>query len=147
MVDFCVQRKGSTLLPISESDQVELFRLPERRVFSIEAHPRAPLKLQRWYRAALQILVEATGRWPSADVANREITIEAGYLESFVISPATGEYRITAESKSGWDLIQWSEFLMRAMPIMLKFADETPAKFRHRVDKFFGISLQEAMKG
>lgn len=124
----------------------DLLLLPERRVISIEVHPKAPAKIARWYRAGVDILVEATGRWPNRDIAHKEIMIESGYIESFVIS-TNGDARISAVSQAGWDLIEWRQFLDRAMPVMLKFAGESRAQFRDRVDRFFGIKFKEAWEG
>lgn len=146
MVTFCAQRKGNILLPVSEPDFREMARIPERRVFSFETNPKVPLKLSRWYWAALALLVEATGRWPTKEIANKEITIQAGYVESIVINTG-GDYRISAVSKSEWGLIDWREFLDAAIPVMLQFAGETRAQFRDRVDRFFGIKLREAWEG
>lgn len=146
MVEFCVQRKGSILLPISGSDERELWRLPERRVFSIEAHPKAPLKLSRWYRAGVQLLVESTGRWPNAEIAHKEIMMQAKYFEAVVVS-MDGKTDWRPSSQMGWDLVQWQEFLNAAVPIMLDIAGESQAKFRDRVDKFFGLKLKEIWEG
>lgn len=146
MVTFCAQRRGNIIIPASESDYREMIRLPERMVFSLESNPRAPLKLTRWYWAALQLLVEATGRWPNKDVANREISIQAGYVESIVINTG-GDYRVSAISKSGWGLVEWREFIDAAVPVMLRFVGETRAQFRDRVDRFFGIKFKEAWEG
>lgn len=146
MVDFCVQRRGGALLPISASDNVELLRIPERRVVSIATQSAPPGKLPRWYRAGVQLLVEATGRWPNREIAHREIMMKAGFFESFVISTA-GDVRYTPQSTSGWGLIEWREFLDRAIPVMLEFSGETRAEFRDRVDRFFGIRLKEAWEG
>lgn len=142
MVDFCIQRKGAALFPVSEPDMRDLLLIPERRVYSIEVHPKAPPKIARWYRAGVDLLVEATGRWPDRSVAHREIMWRTGYIESFVIS-TNGDTRITAASQQGWDFIDWQRFLLAAMPVMMEFAGESRAQFRDRVDRFFGIKLQE----
>ena len=147
MVDFVGQRKGHLILPLSDSDAAELLRIPERRAFTVSISPGAvPLKLQRWYRAGVQLLVEATGRWPNRDVAHREIIIRAGFFESFVIS-TNGNVRYTPASTAGWGLVEWREFIDRALPILLEFAGESRADFRARVDRFFGIKFKEAYEG
>jgi len=143
MIDLCVQRRGLALLPVSRSDEIEIGRLPERRVFSITANPAAPPKVSRWYRAGVQLLVEATGRWANREIAHREIMFKAGYFESFVIS-TDGTHRVTPISTAGWGAVEWQEFLNHALPVMLQFAGETQAQFRDRVDRFFGIKLKEA---
>lgn len=146
MVSFCVQRRDSILVPITPSDEIELRLLPLRRVFSVEIHPKAPLKLSRWYRAGLQLLTEATGRWASADLAHREIMFKSGYVDQVTVSTG-GDVRITPISQAGWDLVEWRIFLDHAMPIMLEFAGETRAQFRDRVDRFFGLKYKEVWEG
>lgn len=144
MVDLCMQRKGEAFVCVSSSDRMEILRLPERRVFSVSATLPAPPKIQRWYRAGVQLLVEATGRWPNREIAHREIMMRAGYFESFVIS-TSGDTRYTPASTAGWQYVEWREFIDRTLPILLEFAGESRADFRNRVDRFFGISLKEAM--
>lgn len=143
MIDFCVYRRGSLLVPVSASDEVEIARLPERRVFSVQTNPIVPAKLPRWYRAGVQLLVEATGQWPNRETADRQITIRAGYFESIVITIG-GDTRFNPQSKAGWGAVQWREFVDRAIPVMMEYAGETKAQYRDRVDRFFGIKLREA---
>lgn len=143
MVDFTGYRRGSVILPVSASDEREILRLPQNVAMQLNVSPRVPGKIPRWYRAGVQLLVEATGRWPNREIAHREIMFTAGYIDSFVINER-GEYRATMQSTAGWDHVQWREFLDAALPVMLKFAGETRAQYRNRVDRFFGISLREA---
>jgi hypothetical protein len=56
--------------------------LPERRLITITADAKAPLKLKRWFFAMLQLLCEATGRWPTPEIARKEIMIRTGFFES-----------------------------------------------------------------
>lgn len=142
-VVFCGHRSGQLLMPVSASDARELVLLPERVAFTVTAEAKAPLRLSRWYRAGVQLLVEATGRWPTTEVAHREISIRAGFFESFVLS-TDGDVRYTAVSTAGWGLVEWRTFLDAALPVMLEYAGETHAQFRNRVDRFFGITLKEA---
>lgn len=142
-LDLYVQRKGSLLVPVTKSDQIEIERLPHHRVLSAHINLQDAPKIQRYYRAAVQLLTESVGRWPNREIAHHEIMMRAGYFDSFVIS-ANGDVRYTPQSTIGWDEVQWKEFLMRAMPILLEFAGESRAQFRDRVDKFFGMKLREA---
>lgn len=144
MVEIYMQRRGSLLLPVSASDEMELLRLPERRFLTIEANAKAPLKLKRWYFAMLQLLVEATGRWPTKEIAHRELMIAAGFFDSVVIS-GDGSTRFTPQSVSGWEFLEWRAYLDRLLPIVIsRYVGETPAQFRNRVDAFLGIKLREA---
>lgn len=146
MVEIYLQRRGSVLVPISASDDVEIKRLPERRLLTAEINGKTPMKIQRWYRAAVQLLTEATGRWPNRDIAHNEIMIRAGYFESMTIS-TDGTTRYFAASTREWGLVEWREAMDRLIPVLIMFAGETPAQYRNRVDAFLGIKLKEAMEG
>lgn len=146
VVDFCAQRRGPSLIPVTASDEQEILRIPERRVINVTVSVPAPPKIARWYRAGVQLLVEATGRWPNRDLAHAEIMMKAGFFESFVIS-THGDVRYTPKSTAGWGLVEWREYLDKALPVMLVYAGETRAQFRDRVDRFFGIKFQEAWAG
>lgn len=121
--------------------------LPERRLITITAEPRAPAKLKRWFFAMLQLLCEATGRWPTPEIARKEIMIRTGFFESMVIA-GDGSTRFSAQSISGWGLIEWRAFLDVAVPYVIEhYVGESRASFRNRVDAFLGIKLSEAMNG
>lgn len=142
MVDFAGYRRGSLILPASASDEREIERLKPNVVMMFSASPKVPGKIPRWYRAGVQLLVEATGRWPNREIAHREIMIKAGFFESITISAT--DYRVNPVSTAEWDAVAWREFLDRALPVMLEYAGETHAQYRNRVDRFFGITLREA---
>lgn len=147
VVEFCVQRQGQALLPVSASDRTALMLLPERRLITITAEPRAPTKLKRWFFAMLQLLCEATGRWPSTEVARKEIMIRTGFFESMVIS-GDGSTRFTPQSVADWGLIEWRAFLDAAVPFVIEnYVGESRANFRNRVDAFLGIKYKEAWEG
>lgn len=147
MVEFCVQRRGGLLLPLSASDRQAMDILPERRLISISASTKAPAKLKRWYWAMVQLLVEATGRWPSKEVAHQELMTLAGMIDSYVID-TNGTTRFTPMSVAGWELVEWRAYLDALVPIVIeKFVGETRAQFRNRVDAFLGIKYQEAWEG
>lgn len=110
---------------------------------SVKAHPDVPPKIARWYRAGVQLLVEATGRWPNREAAHFEIMIRSKRVESFVIND-DGETRYNAMSTLDWGYTEWREYLDDAIPIMMTYAGESRAQFRDRVDKFFGMKLREA---
>jgi hypothetical protein len=144
VVEFCVQRRGGILVPLSSADMADMTRLPERRIITLDADVKAPAKLKRWYWALCSLLVEATGRWASKEIAHREFMFQAGMIESIVIS-TNGDYRITPISTAGWEFVEWREYLDRLLPIVAeKYAGETQARFRNRVDAFLGIRLKEA---
>lgn len=136
-------RRGGLIWPATPSDEIEVQRLPANRVITGNFDPIAPPILGRWYRAGVQLLVEATGRWPNREVAHREFMIKAGMFESMVLNDA-GDYRITPASTRGWNAIEWRDFLTAVLPHMLEVAGETQAQFRDRVDRFFGIKFKEA---
>lgn len=147
-IDFCVVRRGAYLAPVSASDEREILRLPERRVITVQAEPRAPDKLKRWYRAMVQLLQEATDRWPNREVAHKELMIRAGFFESFVISADGQMTKFRPQSTGDWDLVQWREYLDRVIPIIISdYVGETRAEFRDRVDRFLGIKFKEAWEG
>ena len=144
MATIYVKRQGSILLPISASDDVEMLRLPERRIITIEADARAPLKMKRWFHAMVQLLCEATGRWPTPAEAKKEILIRTGFFESFVID-ADGSTRYSAQSTADWQYLEWRAFLDKAVPFVVEnYVGETRAQFRNRVDAFLGVKLKEA---
>ena len=144
MVTIYMQRRGHLLLPLSASDKLSMEALPERRLLTIEGDAKAPEKLKRWFFAMLQLLVEATGRWPTPEEARREIMVKVGYFDSIVIS-GDGSTRFTPRSMAGWQASDWRAFLDVAIPYIIEnYAGETRAKFRDRVDAFLGIKLKEA---
>lgn len=144
MTEILVQRQGHVLLPISASDERELILLPERRIITLEANAKAPLRLRRWYWAMLQLLVEATGNWPTKQAAHEALLIRCGYFESVVIN-GDGTTRFTAQSVVEWQFLEWRAYIDVLMPIIsANYIGETPAKFRDRVDRFLGIKMKEA---
>lgn len=146
MIEFCVQRRGQRLEPLSASDRAEMVLLPERRIITITAAPKAPLKLQRWFHAMLQLLVEATGLWGDVRAAKRDILIRTGFFESVVIN-GDGSTRFNPQSTAEWGLIEWRAFLDRAVPFVIEnYVGESRANFRNRVDAFLGIKLAEALR-
>lgn len=144
MAEIYVQRRGGILLPVSAPDEQAIKLLPERRILTADIDANAPLRLKRWYFAMVSLLVEATGRWPDKETADKELMILAGMFESVVIH-GDGTTRFTPQSKSQWGFLQWRAYLDRLIPIIVeRFVGETPAKFRNRVDAFLGIKLKEA---
>lgn len=144
MVEFCVQRLGGVLEPLSAADRSVMMLLPQRRILTITAEPRAPLKLQRWFHAMLALLVEATDRWGDVRSAKREILIRTGFFESIVIN-GNGDTRFNPQSTAEWGLLEWRAFLDRAVPFVIEnYVGETKGSFRARVDAFLGIKFREA---
>ncbi len=144
MVEFYVQLRGRLLLPLSASDLEEMERLPERRILRVDADAKAPLKLKRWFFAMMQLLCEATGRWPTPEHARRELMVRTGYFESIVIA-GDGSTRFNPQSMADWKASDWRTFLDRAIPYIIEhYAGETRAQFRDRVDAFLGIKLKDA---
>lgn len=147
MVEIVTQRRGDALVPVSEADRQVLILLPERRFITIDAEPRAPERLKRWFFALLQLLVEATGRWPTPEIARREIMTRTGFFSSMVIN-TNGDARITPLSMTGWGYVEWRQFLDVALPFIIEnYVGETRAQFRDRVDAFVGIKYREAWEG
>lgn len=121
--------------------------LPVRRLITVTATTKTPAKLRRWYFALCSLLVEATGRWPTKEIAHKEFMFLAGMVESIVIS-TNGDYRTTPVSTAAWDYSDWRAYLDRLMPIILeRFVGESRAAFRNRVDAFVGIKFKEAWEG
>lgn len=144
-VELYVSRRGLSFLPASASDEAEFIRLPERRALAVTVSPRVPPKLPRWYRAMVQLLVEATGRWPNREIAHKELMIKAGFFETVVLN-ANGDVRFAAQSTAEWDLVQWRSYIDTVLPLIIRdYAGSTQAQFRDRVDRFLGIKLNEAM--
>lgn len=144
MVEFYVQRRGHLLLPLNASDRMAMDALPERRLITVNADTVAPPKLKRWFFAMLQLLVEATGRWPTVEMARREIMVRTGFFDSIVIS-GDGTTRFTPQSMAGWQAVEWRAFLDVAIPYIIEhYAGGTRAQFRDKVDAFLGIKLKEA---
>jgi hypothetical protein len=147
-VELYLQRRGSLLVPVSAADEIEIQRLPERRVFTGVVDAKAPLRLKRWYRAMVHLLCEATGRWPSQEIAHRELLMRAGFFESFVISADGKTTRYTPASTVDWGLVEWRSYLDVVIPIIIRdYVGETRAEFRDRVDRFLGIKYKEAWEG
>lgn len=124
---------------------MEMVRLPERRIITLQASVKVPPKIPRWYRAAVQLLTEATGRWPNREIAHKEIMIAAGFFETITIG-ADGKTKLMPQSTAEWGLVEWRNFLDAAMPVLVNLAGETPAKYRDRVDGFLGLKLKEALE-
>lgn len=143
MIDFYIVRRGVQLHVATAHDASQILRLPPNRIIAVTADPKAPLKMQRWYRGAVHLLVEATGRWANQEIADREIMIKAGFFDSFVISNA-GDHRFSPQSKSGWGYVEWRGYIDAALPVMIEFAGTTRAQYRDRVDSYLGIKLKEA---
>lgn len=140
-----VQRKGELIWPVTRSDAAQVARLPERRVLEIEVMSAPAPRLARWFFAACQILCEATGKAPNAELMRRQILIRAGYFESVVLS-GDGTTRINPMSTAGWGEIEWKGAIEQLMPVLLELAGEAMPAFRARVDSFFGVGLRELMK-
>lgn len=144
MIDFCVQRRGSVLLPVTASDEAELKLLPQFRVMNAEISADAPLKLKRWYRSMIQLLTEATGKWPDRDAAHTELMIRSGYFDSFILDAAGNLQRFKAQSTVDWDIVKWRAYLDAVIPLIIRdYVGETRAEFRDRVDRYLGIKLKE----
>lgn len=122
---------------------MDMRRLPERVVMAVEIRPKVPAKLPRWYRAAVQLLVEATGHWPNREQAHQQLMIEAGFFSSLIIF-ADGSTKFNAQSTADWSAVEWREYIDRILPKMMEIAGESRAQFRDRVDRFFGITLKQA---
>lgn len=143
-IEFYAQRRGGLILPLGEADRRAMDALPERRLITLTGTVKAPVKLARWFFAALALLVEATSRWPTVEMARREIMIRTGFFDSIVIA-GDGTTRFTAQSMAGWDASDWRAFLDVAIPYIIEnHVGETRAKFRDRVDAFLGLKLAEA---
>lgn len=146
-IELYLQRRGKLLVPVSAVDEVEIMRLPERRVLTGSIDAVAPVRLKRWYRAMVHLLCEATGRWPNQEVAHKELLMKAGFFESFVIS-TNGDTRYKPQSTAGWGLMEWRNYLDVVIPIVIRdYVGETRAEFRDRVDRFLGIKYREAWEG
>lgn len=146
-IDLYLQRRGKFLLPISAVDEIEILKLPERRVLTASVDAAAPIRLKRWYRAMVHLLCEATGRWPNQEVAHRELMMKAGFFSSFVIS-TNGDTRYTPQSTAEWGLTEWRNYLDVVLPIVIRdHVGETRAEFRDRVDHFLGVRYKEAWEG
>lgn len=144
MIDFCIVRRDAQISVASAYDAAQLLRIPANRVIAVTANPKPPPKLPRWYWAMVDILVQATGRWPTKDAADRELMIRNGFFESFVIS-TDGDTRFTPLSKREWGAAEWREYLDKVIPYIIEHhVGETRAQFRDRVDRFLGIKLKEA---
>lgn len=143
MIDFYLVRRGVQLHVATAHDAAQILRLPSNRIIAVTANPLAPPKMQRWYRGAVHLLVEATGRWANQEIADREIMIKAGFFDSFVISTG-GDHRFSPQSKTGWGYVEWRSYLDAALPVMIEFAGTTRAQYRDRVDVYLGIKLKEA---
>lgn len=147
MVEFAVSRAGILLRPVSASDMEEMVRLPERRIITITAEPVAQDKVKRWYRAMVQTLVEATGRWPNTEVAHRELLLRSGFFSSMVIDKQ-GSARFTPESTANWGSIQWRDYLDKVVPLIIEdYAPDARREFRSKVDRHLGITYKEAING
>lgn len=144
MVEFCVYRRGGLLVPVSASDEADIKRLPQRVVMSVETKPRAPAKVARWYRAAVQLIVEATGHWPNREAAHEQLMLECGFYSSLIIR-ADGTTKFNPQSTADWSYVEWREFLDRVLPKLLLLAGESRPQFVQRVNRFFGITLKEIM--
>lgn len=144
MIEFYVVRRAAHLEMATAHDAAQILRLPPNRILSVQASPKAPLKLSRWYRGMVALLVEATGRWPNQEIAHKEFMYLAGMVDSIVIKP-DGTARMTPMSTTEWDIIWWRDYLDRIMPIIVeRFVGETRAAFRDRVDRYIGIKMKEA---
>lgn len=144
MIELWVYRKGEVLIPASASDRMEIARLPQMKMGTAAIHMRPSKKLPRWYRAMVQLLTEATGRWPNRELAHKELMVRSGFFESFVIN-GSGDARITPMSTAEWDAVQWRAYLDVCIPLILReYVGGTRAEFRDRVDAFLGIKLREA---
>lgn len=133
------------LVPVSASDQEEMFRLPDRRIITITANPKFPEPARRWYFAMLQVVMEATGRWPSVDVGHRELMLRAGMFDSLVID-TNGTARYTPQSTSTWGNAEWRSYLDAVIPIVIAdYSTEAKREFRTKVDRHLGISYKEIM--
>lgn len=142
-----MQRQGRVLLPLAASDERDVLLLPERRILTVEANAKAPLRLKRWFHAMLHLLVEATGKWPTVAAAKEELLVRTGFFESIVIG-ADGTTRFSAQSTRDWQLVEWRQFLDVAVPYVVEhYVGETRAQFRDRVDAFLGIKYKEAWEG
>lgn len=96
----------------------------------------------------VQLLAEATGKWPDRDAAHNELMIRSGFFDSFILDNAGNLQRFRAQSTADWDIVKWRAYLDAVIPLIIRdYVGETRAEFRDRVDRFLGIKLKEAWEG